>query len=143
MAECLGKLTLLHPETLLPRLQGALHATASPLMRTTIVTAIKFTITDQPQPVDGLLRHCIGDFLATIGDPQLEVRRVALVALNSAAHNKPVLVRDLLDTLLPQLYTETKVRVSGGGGGEGDGEGGGRWDCDVLNTSGVILPRSV
>ncbi|KAF0288887.1 Cullin-associated NEDD8-dissociated protein 1 [Amphibalanus amphitrite] len=110
VAECLGKLTLLHPETLLPRLQSALHATDSPLMRTTIVTAIKFTITEQPQPVDALLRHCIGDFLATIGDPQLEVRRVALVALNSAAHNKPVLVRDLLDTLLPQLYNETKVR---------------------------------
>lgn len=42
----------------------------------------------------------------------MEVRRVALVALNSAAHNKPSLVRDLLDTLLPNLYAETKVRVS-------------------------------
>ena len=122
VAECLGKLTLLHPETLLPRLQTALHAATSPLMRTTIVTAIKFTITEQPQPVDSLLRHCIGDFLATIGDPQLEVRRVALVALNSAAHNKPVLVRDLLDTLLPQLYNETKVRVSAVAP-KGDGRG--------------------
>lgn len=40
------------------------------------------------------------------------MRRVALVAFNSAAHNKPSLVRDLLDTILPQLYNETKVRVS-------------------------------
>jgi hypothetical protein len=40
------------------------------------------------------------------------VRRVALVAFNSAAHNKPSLVRDLLDSVLPQLYSETKVRVS-------------------------------
>ncbi|KAK8377953.1 hypothetical protein O3P69_018690 [Scylla paramamosain] len=42
--------------------------------------------------------------------PDLNVRRVALVAFNSAAHNKPSLVRDLLDTILPQLYNETKVR---------------------------------
>ena len=40
------------------------------------------------------------------------MRRVALVAFNSAAHNKPSLVRDLLDSVLPQLYSETKVRVS-------------------------------
>ena len=40
------------------------------------------------------------------------VRHVALVALNSAAHNKPALIRDLLDTILPKLYIETKIRVS-------------------------------
>ena len=41
------------------------------------------------------------------------VRRVALVAFNSAAHDKPVLIADLLESLLPILYRETKVRVSG------------------------------
>ena len=45
--------------------------------------------------------------------PPQSVRRVALVAFNSAAHNKPVLIADLLDSLLPILYRETKVRVSG------------------------------
>ena len=40
------------------------------------------------------------------------VRRVALVTFNSAAHNKPSLIRDLLEQILPQLYNETKVRVS-------------------------------
>lgn len=39
------------------------------------------------------------------------VRRVALVTFNSAAHNKPSLIRDLLEAILPQLYSETKVRV--------------------------------
>lgn len=29
---------------------------------------------------------------------------------NSAAHNKPSLIRDLLAQVLPQLYAETKVR---------------------------------
>lgn len=38
------------------------------------------------------------------------MRRVALVTFNSAAHNKPSLIRELLDSVLPQLYNETKVR---------------------------------
>ncbi|ROT63807.1 hypothetical protein C7M84_018283 [Penaeus vannamei] len=109
VAECLGKLTLINPSALLPKLQESLK-TDSPMMRTTIVTAIKFTISDQPTAIDSLLRHSIGDFLSTLQDPDLNVRRVALVAFNSAAHNKPSLVRDLLDTILPQLYNETKVR---------------------------------
>ena len=62
--------------------------------------------------MDAHLRPCIGEFLSCIQDPDLNVRRVALVALNSAAHNKPSLVRDLLPTTLPQLYDQTKIKVS-------------------------------
>lgn len=51
-----------------------------------------------------------GDFLKTLEDPDLNVRRVALVTFNSAAHNKPSLIRELLDSILTQLYNETKVR---------------------------------
>lgn len=46
VAECLGKLTLIDPATLLPKLQESLNS-PSPLMRTTVVTAVKFTISDQ------------------------------------------------------------------------------------------------
>lgn len=65
----------------------------------------------QPSTIDSLLRTCIGDFLTMLQDPDLNVRRVALVAFNSAAHNKPSLVRELLPSILPQLYNETKIRV--------------------------------
>ncbi|XP_035780587.1 cullin-associated NEDD8-dissociated protein 1-like [Anopheles albimanus] len=109
VAECLGKLVLVNPEELLPRLQVALRS-ESALMRTAVVSAIKFTISDQPQPIDPLLRQCIGQFLFALQDPEPSVRRVALVAFNSAVHNKPSLVRDLLPELLPQLYSETKVK---------------------------------
>ena len=109
VAECLGKLTLIDPATLLPRLQESLKS-PSPLMRTTTVTAVKFTISDQPQPIDAMLKQCMGSFLKALEDPDLNVRRVALVAFNSAAHNKPMLIRDLLDTVLPQLYTETRTK---------------------------------
>lgn len=74
-----------------------------------VFAAMKFTISDQPQAIDSLLRSCIGDFLKTLEDPDLNVRRVALVAFNSAAHNKPSLIRDLLPTVLPHLYNETQV----------------------------------
>jgi len=109
VAECLGKLVLVNPEQLLPCLQEA-FLSECPLMRTAVVSAIKFTISDQPQPIDALLRQCIGKFLSALQDPEPSVRRVALVAFNSAVHNKPTLVRDLLPDLLPQLYSETKVK---------------------------------
>jgi len=109
VAECLGKLCLIKPEELVPRLQASLTS-PSAMVRTTIVTAMKFTITDQPQPIDNLLKANIGDFLNCILDPDLNVRRVALVAFNSAAHNKPSLIRDLLKNVLPHLYRETEKR---------------------------------
>jgi cullin-associated NEDD8-dissociated protein 1 len=109
VSECLGKLTLIDPNHLLPKLKESLTSDSS-LMRTTIVTAIKFTISDQPASIDALLRQCIGEFLNTLEDPDLNVRRVALVAFNSAAHNKPSLIRDLLDTILPRLYHETNIK---------------------------------
>ncbi|NXF86344.1 CAND1 protein, partial [Eubucco bourcierii] len=109
VAECLGRLTLVNPAQLLPRLQEQL-ASGSPHARGTVVTAVKFTIADQPQPIDALLKDCIGDFLKTLQDPDLNVRRVALAMFNSAAHNKPSLIRELLGSALPSLYAETKVR---------------------------------
>ncbi len=109
VAECLGKLVLVNPEELLPRLQQALRS-ESALMRTAVVSAVKFTISDQPQAIDPMLKQSIGQFLFALQDPEPAVRRVALVAFNSAVHNKPSLVRDLLPELLPQLYSETKVK---------------------------------
>jgi cullin-associated NEDD8-dissociated protein 1 len=107
VAECLGRLTLANPEMFLPRLKSALESPSN-LLRTTVVTAVKFTIVDQPQPIDPILKNTIGEFLKSLADGDLNVRRVALVAFNSAAHNKPALIPQLL----PQLYIETLVRVS-------------------------------
>ncbi|XP_031461103.1 cullin-associated NEDD8-dissociated protein 1-like isoform X3 [Phasianus colchicus] len=109
VAECLGKLTLVNPSELLPRLKKQLSS-GSPHARSTVVTAVKFTIADHPQPIDALLKGCIGNFLKTFQDSDLNVRRVALAMFNSAAHNKPSLIRDLLNAVLPSLYNETKVR---------------------------------
>ncbi|XP_029683341.1 cullin-associated NEDD8-dissociated protein 1-like isoform X2 [Takifugu rubripes] len=109
VAECLGKLTLVNAARLLPKLRQQLEA-ASPLARSSVVTAVKFTVVDHPAPVDPLLAGCIGDFLKTLQDEDINVRRAALVMFNSAAHNKPSLIRGLLATVLPLLYKETRVR---------------------------------
>uniref|UniRef100_M4AY56 TATA-binding protein interacting (TIP20) domain-containing protein n=1 Tax=Xiphophorus maculatus TaxID=8083 RepID=M4AY56_XIPMA len=109
VAECLGKLTFVNPAQLLPRLKQQLKA-GSPLTRSTVVTAVKFTIVDHPAPIDSLLKDSIGDFLKTLQDSDINVRRVALVMFNSAAHNKPSLVQGLLGTILPHLYKETQIR---------------------------------
>uniref|UniRef100_A0A8C4HJ34 TATA-binding protein interacting (TIP20) domain-containing protein n=1 Tax=Dicentrarchus labrax TaxID=13489 RepID=A0A8C4HJ34_DICLA len=87
VAECLGKLTLIDPETLLPRLKGYLLSGSS-YARSSVVTAVKFTISDQPQPIDPLLKNCIGK----------NIDYGSLVT------------NTLLDSVLPQLYNETKVR---------------------------------
>lgn len=110
VAECLGKLTLMNPSVLLDELRGYLRH-QSPLARATVVTAIKFTISDHAAPIDSLLKSRIGEFFNTLTDPDINVRRVALVAFNSAAHNKPSLIRDLLPTILPHLYNETVKRA--------------------------------
>lgn len=46
VAECLGKLTLINPTSLLPQLKESLDSNSA-LMRQTVLTAVKFTICDQ------------------------------------------------------------------------------------------------
>jgi cullin-associated NEDD8-dissociated protein 1 len=48
--------------------------------------------------------------LLLIKDEDRHVRRAAVSALSTAAHNKPALVKELLPTLLPLLYDQTVVK---------------------------------
>ncbi|TPX40273.1 hypothetical protein SeLEV6574_g06705 [Synchytrium endobioticum] len=110
IAECLGKLALSDPDRFIKSLQGKLKDT-NDLVRATVVTAIRYTFTDEHggDSYDNLLRPAISDFLQLVKDPSLEVRRVSLTTLNSAAHTKSYLIRESLSTLLPLLYSETTV----------------------------------
>ena len=67
VAECLGTLCRMSPDALLPKLKASLNS-PSALMRTTVVTAMKFTSSDQSQPIDKLCRAGIGHFLPTLMD---------------------------------------------------------------------------
>ena len=82
----------------------------SALARGTAITAFKFTLSDQSNVNDELIQGAMLKFFSLIGDTDLDVRRMALVAFNSAAHNKSALVQQQLPTVLPLLYTETAIR---------------------------------
>uniref|UniRef100_A0A5G2QG48 Cullin associated and neddylation dissociated 2 (putative) n=1 Tax=Sus scrofa TaxID=9823 RepID=A0A5G2QG48_PIG len=90
VAECIGKLVLVNPPFLLPRFRKQLAA-GQPHTRSTVITAVKFLISDQPHPIDPLLKSFIGEHTSPLPPP-------------------PSLVRDLLDDILPLLYQETKIR---------------------------------
>lgn len=100
---------MINPAKFLPDLQSRLGS-PSAFVRATVVSAIKVTFNDTKNSYDNLLRPVIGQFLALVQDGDLNVRRASLQALNSAAHNKTHLLRDLLPSLFPLIYTETAVR---------------------------------
>ncbi|XP_028907826.1 cullin-associated NEDD8-dissociated protein 1-like [Ornithorhynchus anatinus] len=108
VAKCLAQLVLVDPGQLLPRLRVKLLSD-SPNIRGTVVTSVKFLIFKSVQPIDDLLEDCIGDFLETLQDSDFNVCQVALALFIILAHNKPSLIRDRLDTLLPHVYIKTKV----------------------------------
>ncbi|KAF9403247.1 Cullin-associated NEDD8-dissociated protein 1 [Mortierella sp. AD011] len=108
VAECLGKLTLTNPYKFLPELQARLRSDSAQI-RGTVVSAFKYTFTDNARSYDELLRPLIVEFLSLMKDKDLNVRRLSLSTLDSAAHNKPYLIRDVLGQLLPLLYQETNV----------------------------------
>ncbi|KAG5459633.1 MAG: cullin-associated NEDD8-dissociated protein 1-like protein [Olpidium bornovanus] len=127
VSECLGKLTLTNPFKFLPELTSRLKD-SSAQTRATVITAIKYTFTDTGVDYDELLRpQRLGLYASEAAEssasgastrdeltnlsPRLQnVRRLALSTLNSAAHNKPHLLYDLLRDLLPLLYNETIVK---------------------------------
>lgn len=109
VAECLGKLALIQAERILSELQ-TLQRHESTRTRATVVTAVKSAIIEQPHSIDKLLQPLMKSFLEMLNDKEVLVRRASLLMFNHAIHNKPSLVRDDLDTILPVLYDLTKVK---------------------------------
>lgn len=109
VAECLGKLALIEPAKLIPALK---ERTRSPtaFTRATVVIAVKYSIVERPGKIDDIIYPEISSFLMLIKDNDRHVRRAAVLALSTAAHNKPDLVRGLLPELLPLLYDQTVVK---------------------------------
>ncbi|KAK0411409.1 hypothetical protein QR680_005641 [Steinernema hermaphroditum] len=109
IAKCLGKLAMIDPGYLLGELEECLSSQDSHI-KSTAVTAIRFTLVDRDQPIDTHLKPVIMKFLRLINDADVQVRRLALVAFNAAVHNKMKMIRPMLGELLPMLYHETTVK---------------------------------
>ncbi|VAI22516.1 unnamed protein product [Triticum turgidum subsp. durum] len=109
VAECLGKIALIEPNKLIPVLK---ECTSSPAANTraTVAIAIKYSIVERPGKIDAIMYSEISTFLMLIKDSDMHVRRAAILALSTAAHNKPNLIKGLVPELLPLLYDQTVVK---------------------------------
>lgn len=109
-AECVGRLTIIDPYSFLPELQKHLQS-QFPAIRGMVISALRYTFTDTEASYDDLLRPIVVDFLTVmVDDKEMENRRLALTALNSAAHNKPHLIMPHLERLLPLVYRESFIK---------------------------------
>jgi cullin-associated NEDD8-dissociated protein 1 len=111
VAECLGKLALVQPQALMPELKARIDA-PNVEARATVITALKFAIVDHPHPIDEHLKDVMATCLHRLKVEELKaglgVRHACLLTLNYATHNKPILVRDYLKNVLPDVYAECK-----------------------------------
>lgn len=109
VAECLGKIALIEPRNLIPALKIRTTNPAA-FTRATVVIAVKYSIVERPEKIDEILYPEISTFLMLIKDNDRHVRRAAVLALSTAAHNKPNLIKGLLPEMLPLLYDQTVVK---------------------------------
>uniref|UniRef100_A0A1I7RSB0 TIP120 domain-containing protein n=2 Tax=Bursaphelenchus xylophilus TaxID=6326 RepID=A0A1I7RSB0_BURXY len=109
VAECMGRLCRINLDELLPRLIEC-STSGNPKQRSTAAGAVRFMIVDSKAVSNDALRNNLGSLLRAIDDDELDVRRTTIMTLNSAAHNKPRWIKELLPTLLPSLYRETEIR---------------------------------
>jgi len=109
VAECLGKLAVVHPDQIIPALKERV-SNKNAFIRSTVISALKYTIAEQHQPIDAILQKEMPTFLELLKDSNIEVRRATLLTLNYAAHHKPKTIRDILPKYLPILFNETKIK---------------------------------
>ncbi|XP_071725473.1 cullin-associated NEDD8-dissociated protein 1-like [Rutidosis leptorrhynchoides] len=109
VAECLGKISLIKPLKLVLALKERTTRPAA-FTRATVVVAVKYSIVERPEKIDSVLYPEISSFLMLIKDQDRHVRRAAVLALSTAGHNKPNLVKGLLPELLPYLYDQTVIK---------------------------------
>lgn len=109
VAECLGKIALIEPVKLVPALKVRTTSPAA-FTRATVVIAVKYSIVERPEKLDEIIYPEISSFLMLIKDNDRHVRRAAVLALSTFAHNKPNLIKGLLPDLLPLLYDQTVVK---------------------------------
>ncbi|CAH9086044.1 unnamed protein product [Cuscuta europaea] len=109
VAECLGKIALIEPGKLVPALKERTSNPAA-FTRATVAIAVKYSLVERPEKIDAFLSNQISSFLMLIKDDDRHVRRSAVLALSTAAHNKPNLIKGLLPELLPLLYDQTTIK---------------------------------
>ncbi|KAF4120673.1 cullin-associated NEDD8-dissociated protein 1 [Geosmithia morbida] len=109
-AECAGRLVILSPTEFMPQLQKLLSV-KSQGVRGMAVQAIRYSLPESDETFDAMLRNVLVEMLLVmLQDQDMEIRRLAMTTLNSAAHNKPDLILPQLGQLVPFVLTESVVK---------------------------------
>jgi len=83
----------------------------SPILRAIAVQALRYTLPDENEAFDAVLKGSLVDMLKTmLGDPEMEIRRHAMSTFNSAAHNKPEMIMGHIKQLAPYVLGETVIK---------------------------------
>ncbi|KAK3945781.1 Cullin-associated NEDD8-dissociated protein 1, C-terminal part [Diplogelasinospora grovesii] len=106
-AECIGRMVIIDPKTYMTKLESLLKNN-SPVLRAIAVQALRYTLPDENEVFDSILKTYLVDMLRTmLEDSEMEIRRHAMSTLNSASHNKPELILPYLNQLVPYVMNET------------------------------------
>src|SRR5690554_6835192 len=75
------------------------------------VQALRYTLPDGDEAFDVILRGVLVDMLYTmLQDEDMEIRRLSMTTLNSAAHNKPDMILPHIGNLMPFVVRESVVK---------------------------------
>jgi len=108
VAESLGKLAGTNPQKVVVALAEKAQD-AAPATRATVVASVRSALSPDVSSSDSIWGKNIAAFLALISDPDVSVRKEALLSFDFLARVKPKLIRPHLATNLPQLYKQTII----------------------------------
>eukprot|EP00474_Spongospora_subterranea_P005338 CRZ05796.1 hypothetical protein [Spongospora subterranea] len=108
-AECLGKLLVLSPALMISFVENRLRS-SSPLIRTTVVTAVKFSY-GQRQSGESV---SVNSIIPLMTDSNIGVKRQVFLALTAAVQNKSQAFKEghlLEESIIPCAINASKVNV--------------------------------
>ncbi|KAM5381105.1 hypothetical protein ACJZ2D_003021 [Fusarium nematophilum] len=109
-AECVGRLVTLDPTVFIPRLQTLLKDESLGI-RGMAVQAVRYTLPESDENFDAMLRNVLIDMLLTmLQDSDMDIRRLAMTTLTTAARFKPDLIHPHLGELMPFVLNESVVK---------------------------------
>lgn len=83
----------------------------SSAVRGMAVQAVRYTLPESDETFDAVLRTVLIDMLLVmLQDSDMEIRRLAMTTLNSAAHNKPDLILPHLGEMMPIVLSESVIK---------------------------------
>ncbi|PHH60243.1 hypothetical protein CDD81_1943 [Ophiocordyceps australis] len=109
-AECVGCLAILDSDAFMPRLEALLRDESLGI-RGMAVQAVRYTLPESDEAFDARLKDTlINMLLVMLQDSDMDIRRLAMSTLNSAAHNKPDLILPHLNQLMPFVLGESVIK---------------------------------